>query len=68
MWLKATALGLGFQMVSVTSLMSSDPPFCTILGIQAGDWELMGCAMGYPREELGPSVRPPVEDVTLWLE
>ena len=68
MWLKATALNLGFQMVSVTSQMSSDPAFCTILGISAGEWELMGCAIGYPQEELGPSVRPPVDDVTKWLE
>jgi nitroreductase len=68
MWLKATALNLGFQMVSVTSQMSSDPAFCQILGIKAGEWELMGCAIGYPQEELGPSVRPPVEDVTQWLE
>jgi len=68
MWLKATALDLGFQMVSVTSRMSSDPAFCKILGISAGEWELMGCAIGYPQEEPGPSIRPPAEDVTRWLE
>jgi nitroreductase len=68
MWLKATALCLGFQMVSVTAQMSSDPAFCKILGIKAAEWELMGCAIGYPEEELGPSIRPPVEDVTRWLE
>ncbi len=68
MWLKATALNLGFQMVSVTAQMSSDPAFCAILGIAMGEWELMGCAIGYPREELGPTVRPPVDDVTRWLE
>ncbi len=68
MWLKATALGLGFQLVSVTSQMSSDPTFCAILGIPVGEWELMGCAVGYPQEELSPSIRPPVEDLTRWLE
>lgn len=68
MWLKATALNLGFQMVSVTAQMSSDPAFCKILGIPAGEWELMGCAIGYPQEELGPSIRPSVDDVTQWLE
>jgi nitroreductase len=41
MWLKATALGLGFQLVSVTSQMSSDPAFCALLGIPPGEWELM---------------------------
>ena len=68
MWLKATALGLGFQIVSVTAQMSSDPSFCRILGIPPGQWELMGCAVGYAKEDLGPSIRPPVEDVTRWLE
>jgi nitroreductase len=67
MWLKATALGLGFQLVSVTSQMSSDPAFCALLGIPPGEWELMGCAVGYPADELSPSIRPPVEDVTRWL-
>ena len=68
MWLKATALGLGFQMVSVTSEMSNSPEFCRILGIPTGKWELMGCAIGYPHDELSPSIRPPVDDVTRWLE
>ena len=68
MWLKATALDLGFQIVSVTSQMSSDPAFCAILGLPAGEWELMGCAVGYPADELSPSIRPPVEDVTVWLK
>ncbi len=68
MWLKATALGLGFQLVSVTSQMSSDPAFCTLLGIPPGTWELMGCAVGYSEDELSPSIRPPVDDVTRWLE
>jgi len=68
MWLKAIALELGFQLVSVTSQMSQDPAFCKILGIPVGEWELMGCAVGYPADELSPSIRPPVEDVTRWLE
>lgn len=68
MWLKATALELGFQIVSLTSQMSGDPEFCRLLGIPIGEWELMGCAVGYPADELSPSIRPPVEDVTRWLE
>jgi nitroreductase len=68
MWLKATALELGFQLVSITSEMARNPEFCTILGITPGEWELMGCAIGYPQEILSPSIRPPAEDVTRWLE
>jgi nitroreductase len=68
MWLKATALELGFQLVSITSQMSGNAEFCRLLGIPVGEWELMGCAVGYPADELSPSIRPPVEDVTRWLE
>lgn len=68
MWLKATALELGFQLVSITSHMSGNAGFCKILGIPMGEWELMGCAVGYAADELSPSIRPPVEDVTRWLE
>jgi len=68
MWLKATALELGFQLVSITSQMSGNAEFCKILGIPTGEWELMGCAVGFPADELSPSIRPPVEDVTRWLE
>jgi nitroreductase len=68
MWLKATALELGFQLVSITTQMSGNPEFCKLLGIPTGEWELMGCAVGYPADELSPSIRPPVEDVTRWLE
>jgi nitroreductase len=68
MWLKATALELGFQIVSATAQMSVNPEFCNLLGILPGEWELMGCAIGYPADELGPSIRPPVDDVTRWLE
>ena len=67
MWLKATALDLGFHLVSVTSEMASDEEFCRILGIRPGEWELMGCAVGYPEDELSPSIRPPVEELTRWL-
>jgi nitroreductase len=68
MWLKATALGLGFQLVSVTSEMADDPEFCRILGIRPGEWALMGCAVGYALDELSPAIRPPVADVTTWVE
>jgi nitroreductase len=68
MWLKATALGLGFQIVSVTSEMADDPAFCRVLGIRPGDWALMGCAVGFAADELSPAIRPPVADVTTWVE
>jgi nitroreductase len=68
MWLKAIALGLGFQLVSVTAQLDDNPKLCDLLGINPGEWALNGCAVGYPAEELTSSVRPPVEKVTRWLE
>lgn len=68
MWLKATVLNLGFQLVSVTGQMGSDPEFCRLLGIPADDFELNGCAIGYYQEKLPPSIRPPADQVTKWLE
>ena len=67
MWLKATALGLGFQLVSITAQMADNIEFCRILGIQSGKWGLMGCATGYPAEKLSPSTRPSIKEVTTWL-
>jgi nitroreductase len=67
MWLKATALGLGFQLVSATAQMDDNPEFCAVLGVSPGEWALNGCAIGYPTEELPPSISPPVEEVTCWL-
>ena len=67
MWLKATALGLGFQVVSITAQMADNGPFCRILGIEPGQWALMGCAVGYPAEHLSPSIRPSAGEVTTWM-
>jgi nitroreductase len=66
MWLKATALGLGFQIVSVTAQMADNERFCQILGLERGKWALMGCATGFPAEPLSPSIRPSVNEVMTW--
>jgi len=58
MWLKATSLGIGLQLISATSQMDSDPDFCGLLGIPAGEYALDGCALGYPADTYEP---PPVE-------
>jgi nitroreductase len=62
MWLKATSLGIGMRLVSVTMQMESDPDFCDLLGIPCGTYALDGCALGYPSDNYQP---PPVEYPTL---
>ena len=68
MWLKATALGLGFQLVSITAQQADNPKFCRTIGLEPGKWAFMGCAIGYPAEKLSPSIRPAAGEVTAWLE
>ena len=68
MWLKATALGLGFQLVSATSQIAQDREFCSLLGIPYGEFGMNGCAVGYPKEGLPPASRPGVDEVTKWIE
>ena len=68
MWLKATALGLGFQLLSITERMSEDRDFCELIGIPYDEYALDGCLIGYPDGPPVPaSKRPPLSDVTRWL-
>jgi nitroreductase len=61
-WLKATSLGIGLQLVSATTQMDSDSDFCRLLNIPAGEYALDGCALGYPSDNYQP---PSVEYPTL---
>ena len=67
MWLKATALELGFHLVSATALMSEDASFCELLGVPFREYELNGCALGVPRAAPPPRRRPNLADTTSWL-
>ncbi len=68
MWLMATALGLGMQLVTATSQMGGDPDFCGVLGVPAGAYALNGCAIGVPTQP--PEVRPAPDAaaVTSWFD
>jgi len=68
MWLKATALGLGFQLVSVTAQMGQDREFCSLLGIPNGEFGTNGCAIGFPTKRLPPVERPDARKVTRWID
>ena len=54
MWLKATSLGIGMQLVTATIQMDSDPDFCGLLNIPTGEYALDGCALGYPADDYQP--------------
>jgi nitroreductase len=68
MWLKATALDLGFHLVSATSEMSKDEEFCSLIGLPFGEFEINGCAVGCPMTRLPPAKRQEIDEVTSWLD
>lgn len=47
MWLKSTALGLGFELVSVIGRLSNNKDFCDILGVPTGEYGFDACAIGF---------------------
>jgi len=48
MWLKATALGLGFELVSAIGRLSNNKDFCDILGVSTGEYGFDACTIGFP--------------------
>jgi len=67
MWLKATALELGFHLGSATALMAEDEAFCELVGVPFREYELNGCALGVPRLTPPARKRPALADTTTWL-
>ncbi len=67
MWLKATALELGFHLVSLTSQMGEEEEFMKLLGMPVGKYGINGCAIGYPLSESPPKPRPNTKKATKWL-
>jgi nitroreductase len=68
MWLKATALGLGFRLISATAQMAEDPEFCSLLDIPPGEFGLDSCAIGYAKQAPPPTPRPSFEEAVRWLD
>jgi len=67
MWLKATALGLGFRLISMTTQMGEDPDFCKLIGLPPGEFGLDGCTVGYATEWPPATDRPSFEEAVSWL-
>lgn len=67
MWLKATALQLGFHLVSLTSQMAEEEEFMKLLDIPVGKYGINGCAIGYPAMKAPSVPRPNITKVTKWF-
>lgn len=68
MWLMATALGLGFHLVSLLSQLGESEEFCSLINIPHGEFSLNGCAVGIPGVIPPAKPEPDAKKVTLWLE
>jgi nitroreductase len=68
MWLKATALGLGFQLVSMVSDLSKDPEFCEFIGVKPGEYATNGCVIGYIQTVPPKVERPLLNEITKWID
>ena len=66
MWLTATSLGLGFQLVSFTGNMAKNKDFMLLLGLEKGEYSVEGCAIGYPEKEAGPKKEFNLENFVIW--
>lgn len=67
MWLKATALGLGFQLLSVTKMLSQSRHFFDFVNLEYGQFLLNGCVIGYPHYLPAEKHLFPVGEVLTWL-
>lgn len=57
MWLKATALNLDFQVISVTENMVYNQEWCDMFGLPVGLYGFYSCVVGYRASAKGQSPR-----------
>jgi nitroreductase len=67
MWLEATALGLGFQLVSVIESLVETQEFARITNLPIGEFAFNGCFIGYAAQESVPRKAIVEDRVTTWL-
>lgn len=48
MWLKATGLSLGFQLISAIEQLNDSPELSSMLGLATGEFRFDSCLIGYP--------------------
>jgi len=68
MWLKATELGIGFMLLSLTGMLAKDAAFMAELGLVKGEWELDGCLMGMPAGKRESSSEHLPASAVSWLD
>ena len=67
MWLKATALGLGFRLISLIANLAHNEEFCRLVGVMPGEFAFDGCTVGYATEWPPPTPRPSFDEAVSWF-
>jgi nitroreductase len=67
MWLKATALGLGLRLISLTANLAHNEDFCRLVGVMPGEFAFDGCTIGYATEWPPPTPRPSFDEAVSWF-
>ncbi len=67
MWLKATALGLGFRLISLISNLACNEDFCGLVGVAPGEFAFDGCSIGCATEWPPPTPRPSFDEAVSWF-
>lgn len=57
MWLKATALNLDFQIISVIENMVDNKEFCDLFHLPTGEYGFHACIVGHAKEGAGRNAR-----------
>jgi nitroreductase len=67
MWLKASALGLGFRLMSVIEILTENKEFSELLSVKLGEYSFTGCVVGFSGIEPEKGERPAVSKAIKWL-
>lgn len=68
MWLKATALELGFELVSAIGRLNNNKDFCEILGVPTGEYGFDACTIGFSTTSVTREGRAVPYPSTKWIE
>ncbi len=67
MWLTATNLGLGFQLITETDILSKNKLFLTLLGLSRGNYVIDGCVIGFPKTYPERRKDINIDDYATWI-
>jgi len=68
MWLTATNLGLGFQLISAVGTLSGNKQFLELLNLPKGQYTLEGCVLGYPVSSSSKIKEFELDSYVTWLK